>query len=186
MAFDVASVKQNKSGATTSHSNVNFAPDGVFTPTGGLLTTTNLTLLNFIVFAYKTTGDQVQLLRPQLPNWATTDRFDIQAKVEGNPTKDQFRLMMQSLLADRFKLTIHYETRHLPAFALVLKPGKTGPQLQPHSEEPKCPGQENLQPNSASSVRSQRQVSSDLRWPDYDAPERAGARAARRSKYERR
>lgn len=71
---------------------------------------------------------------------ATTDRFDIQARAEGNPGKDQMRLMMRSLLADRFKLAIHHETRQVPAFAIVLvKPGKTGPQLQLHPNDAPCP-----------------------------------------------
>jgi uncharacterized protein (TIGR03435 family) len=63
-----------------------------------------------------------------------TTRFDIEAKSEiPNPTKDQMRLMMQSLLAERFKLVLHTETRQLPVLALVLaKPGKLGPQLRPH------------------------------------------------------
>jgi uncharacterized protein (TIGR03435 family) len=50
------------------------------------------------------------------------------------------RLMMRSLLADRFKLAIHYENREVPVFAFVLsKSGKTGPKLQPHSDESPCP-----------------------------------------------
>ena len=35
------------------------------------------------------------------------DPFDIEARAAGNPTKDQMRLMMQSLLADRFRLRVH-------------------------------------------------------------------------------
>ena len=47
--------------------------------------------------------------------------------------------MMQALLADRFKLAIHYETKQLPVYALVLdKPGKLGPHLQPHPEDSPC------------------------------------------------
>jgi uncharacterized protein (TIGR03435 family) len=45
------------------------------------------------------------------------------------------RLMMRSLLAERFGLKIHYETREAPVFGITLvKAGKPGPQLQPHSE----------------------------------------------------
>jgi len=54
-----------------------------------------------------------------LPKWVTTDNFEIQAKAEGNPTKDQMRLMMQSLLADRFKLAVHFEDRPVPAYNLA-------------------------------------------------------------------
>jgi hypothetical protein len=64
----------------------------------------------------------------------------IDAKADGNPTKDQMRLMMQSLLADRFKLRAHFETKQVPVLALTLvKPGKLGPKLLPHSEGPPCP-----------------------------------------------
>jgi uncharacterized protein (TIGR03435 family) len=50
------------------------------------------------------------------------------------------RLMMQSLLAARFKLAVHFETREAPALVLTLaNPGKPGPQLRPHSEGPPCP-----------------------------------------------
>jgi uncharacterized protein (TIGR03435 family) len=50
------------------------------------------------------------------------------------------RLMMQSLLADRFKLRAHFETKEVPVLALTLvKPGKLGPKLRPHSEGPPCP-----------------------------------------------
>jgi uncharacterized protein (TIGR03435 family) len=48
-------------------------------------------------------------------------------------------LMMQALLAVRFKLAIHFETRQLPVLALVLdKPGKLGPQIQPHPSNAPC------------------------------------------------
>ena len=48
--------------------------------------------------------------------------------------------MMQSLLADRFKLRVHFEPREVPVLALTLvKPGKLGPKLLPHSEGPPCP-----------------------------------------------
>jgi len=141
MAFDVVSVKQNTAAPSPStiSSNVPLGPQDLYAPTGGLLSATNWPLLQYMVFAYKLTPKQVQDVMSQLPKWANTDRYDIQARVEGNPTKDQFRLMMQALLADRFKLAIHYETRQLPVFALVLdRPGKLGPQLRPHPEDSPC------------------------------------------------
>jgi uncharacterized protein (TIGR03435 family) len=47
--------------------------------------------------------------------------------------------MMQSLLADRFKLALHFETREAPVLALVLdKPGKTGPRLRSHADGLPC------------------------------------------------
>ena len=72
------------------------------------------------------------------PKWVS-DRYTIEARAEGDPTKDQFRLMMQSLLAERFQLKVHFETRNVPLLALTLiKPGKMGPKLRPHSEGPAC------------------------------------------------
>ncbi len=75
-----------------------------------------------------------------LPKWVAEDRFDIQAKAaEANPTKDQMRLMMQALLADRFKLAVHFETQETAVLALVLvRPGKLGPKFRPHAEGPPC------------------------------------------------
>jgi uncharacterized protein (TIGR03435 family) len=56
-----------------------------------------------------------------LPSWIDEARFDINARAAiDNPTKDQFRLMVQSLLADRFKLAMHHATRQLPIFELAL------------------------------------------------------------------
>ena len=141
MEFDVASVKQDTTPPSpqTVNSNVPLGPQDMYSPTGGLLSATNVPLLQYMVFAYKLTPNQVQSVLSSLPKWATTNRYDIQARVAGNPTKDQFRLMMQALLADRFKLAIHYEIKQQPIFALVLdKPGKLGPKIQPHPADSPC------------------------------------------------
>ena len=53
------------------------------------------------------------------PDWVRSDHYDIEARAAGQATKDQMRLMMQSLLAERFKLAVHWETRQAPVFALV-------------------------------------------------------------------
>ena len=100
MEFDVASVKQNKSDGA-SISNFPLGPGAVYVPNGGLFSATGFPLATYIAFAYKLTGNDAQSLPSQLPGWATTDRFDIQARVQGNPSKDQMRLMMRSLLGDR-------------------------------------------------------------------------------------
>jgi bla regulator protein blaR1 len=126
MTFEVASVKLSKTPGRPA-SNVSLEVDDTFAPTGGLFSATNTPLWVYLRFAYKST-----LSTPGLPAWGRTDRFDIEARAQGNPTKGQFRLMMQSLLADRFKLVMHTETRQSPIYALVrAKPGKNGPQLEP-------------------------------------------------------
>jgi uncharacterized protein (TIGR03435 family) len=54
------------------------------------------------------------------PAWVTSDAYDVIAKGEGNPTREALRLMLQSLLVDRFKLAVHYVTEERPVFALVM------------------------------------------------------------------
>ncbi|HKQ86453.1 MAG TPA: TIGR03435 family protein [Candidatus Acidoferrales bacterium] len=144
LEFDVASVKEDPPDASGQRvmpaSNVPLAPGDTFSPTGGLFQATHWPLIVYISFAYKLLPGQLQSLNSNLPKWTMQDFFDVQARSAGNPTKDQFRLMMQSLLADRFKLAIHTETREQPVFALVLdKPGKFGPQLRAHTDDsPAC------------------------------------------------
>ena len=99
LVFNSASVTLNKSATQDASMNV--------TPASGLLSGTNARLISYIYFAYNLTGNQFQLLMPQLPKWVISDHFDIQARADGNPSKDQMRLMMQSLLADRFNLAVH-------------------------------------------------------------------------------
>ena len=132
MAFDVASVKPNPTpGRPTS--NVTLIGEA-YAPTGGLFSATNTTLMNYMRFAFKDIKLAYQAT-PDLagaPAWVRNARYDIEARAQGNPTKDQMRLMVQSVLVDRFKLAFHYETRQLPVYALVLsKEGKLGPQLKP-------------------------------------------------------
>jgi uncharacterized protein (TIGR03435 family) len=140
MTFDVASVRQNTTApASARSSSFPLGPGDVYVPNAGRFRALNFPLVAYIEFAYKLTEDQNQFLLPQLPKWVTADRFDIQASVQGNPTKDQMRLMMQSLLADRFKLAVHYETRQIPVYALLLDiPGKLGPLLQQHADDSPC------------------------------------------------
>jgi uncharacterized protein (TIGR03435 family) len=53
------------------------------------------------------------------PNWLELDRFDITAKVPANTTVDSQKEMLQALLADRFKLVVHKETKPLPTYVLT-------------------------------------------------------------------
>jgi bla regulator protein BlaR1 len=139
-AFETASVSENTTGSETSSMNVPLGPGDIYAPTGGVFSASNVPLISYIYFAYDLSGAQFQLLLPHLPNWVIRDRFDIHARTSGNPTKNQMRLMVQTLLANRFKLQAHYETQQLPVLALVLdRPGKTGPQLLAHPSDASCP-----------------------------------------------
>ncbi|HTZ72868.1 MAG TPA: M56 family metallopeptidase [Candidatus Aquilonibacter sp.] len=136
--FDAASVKRNTSGDFGGHTNVPMAGDR-FTPTGGLFSVTDYPLGTIISFAYKLTGAQTTAVQHELPKWALVDRYDIEARASGNPTKDQYRLMVQSLLETRFKLSVHYEDRETPVLALELsKAGKLGPKLREHPADAPC------------------------------------------------
>jgi uncharacterized protein (TIGR03435 family) len=138
LAFEVASIKPNKSDAP-AQSNFPLNAGSMYTANGGLFSATNFPLVTYIFFAYNIVGNQAHFLVPQMPGWVMSERFDIQARAAGNPTKDQMRQMMRALLADRFKFAVHTEMREAPVLAFVLaKPGKTGPQLQPHPANAPC------------------------------------------------
>ncbi len=63
------------------------------------------------------------------PGWIDSDRYDIVAKAEGNPSRTQmYGPMLQALLEDRFKLKIHRETREVPVYFLTIAKG--GPRLR--------------------------------------------------------
>lgn len=118
--FDVTSVKRNTSGEQGGRST--FQP-------GGRYSGTNVTVRRVIGLAY------LPLLGVQIvggPNWINSHRFDIEAKAEGNPSRDQLRMMLRALLVDRFKLATHTEMRALPAYALVVARSdqKLGAQLR--------------------------------------------------------
>ncbi|HXB68132.1 MAG TPA: TIGR03435 family protein, partial [Candidatus Acidoferrales bacterium] len=61
------------------------------------------------------------------PGWLATERYDIVAKTSSPASDHQLRLMLQTLLADRFQLTFHRETKELPVYLLVT--GKRGAKL---------------------------------------------------------
>jgi len=144
MAFDVASVKQNKTDDTNRANrplnNFALSPSDNLPPTGGRLTSVKVRPNVLIAFAYRLSFGEQKELKSQLPKWALAERFDIEARAPiSNPTKDQFRLMVQSLLADRFKLMVHTEVRVTPVFGLELaKAGALGSQLTPHPEDTSC------------------------------------------------
>lgn len=96
----------------------------------------------YIEFAYKLllTSEQADAMLAHLPDWVRSQAFVIEAEAPvPDPTKDQMRLMMQALLADRFKLAVHFETKDTAVLALVLaRPGVTGPRLLPHEQGLDC------------------------------------------------
>jgi uncharacterized protein (TIGR03435 family) len=100
---------------------------------GGRYEVKNATMVDLIRIAYGFSPDKVL----GGPNWLEMDRFDVLAKVPADSTQETQKLMLQSLLEDRFKLNVHKETKPLPTYALVV--GKK-PQLKEAdgTEEPGC------------------------------------------------
>ncbi|MBV9504366.1 MAG: TIGR03435 family protein [Acidobacteriia bacterium] len=120
-AFEVASVKANKSGQ--GFIAVRPSP-------GGRFTITNAPLRVLITLAYRLKDFQVS----GGPGWISSDRFDITAKAEGNAKFEEMLPMLQTLLESRFQLKIHRDTKEVPVYALVVsKPGKL------HQSEGECP-----------------------------------------------
>ena len=109
-------------------------------PPGGLFIA-DYPLEVYIEFAYKywPSRERRENMLAHLPKWVSTDDFGIRARAAGNPTKDQMRLMVQALLADRFGLVVHFETQETSVLAMTLiKPGKLGPKLRLHADGPSC------------------------------------------------
>ena len=140
-SFEVASIKPSNPDKFTPP---NFALDFLdsfsgMNPHGRLVA--EFPLATYVAFAYKVLPSQEirDAMLAHVPKWVSTDQYSINAKAEGDRTKDEMRLMMQSLLADRFKLAVHFERRETLVIALVLdKPGKTGAKLNPHSDDVPC------------------------------------------------
>ena len=137
--FEVASIRLSGPGASVPPSMILNAEDTPV-PSGGLFVA-DFPLQIFIEFAWKImpSHEQEEAMLAHLPKWVATDHFVIRAKFTGNPTKDQIRLMMQSLLADRFKLAVHFASSDARVFALVVdKEGRLGPRIRAHPKGAPC------------------------------------------------
>jgi uncharacterized protein (TIGR03435 family) len=66
------------------------------------------------------------------PAWLDTDKFDIEAKAPAGVGNDQFKAMLQNLLAQRFGLAVRWEEREMPVYELVVASG--GPKLKPREK----------------------------------------------------
>jgi bla regulator protein blaR1 len=140
MAFEIASIKPVAS--ELFHPPTFPLDNGSAFRRGGRFSAT-FALWTYISFAYKLSASEGSAAPSHLPTWVNDgdhDSYAIDATAPASATKDQMRLMTQSLLAERCKLAVHFETREMPVFALTLAhPGKPGPKLRPHSEGPPCP-----------------------------------------------
>ena len=119
--FEVASVKQNTSGDGRMF--IQMAP-------GNRINVTNMAPRQLITMAFQL--QQFQLVGG--PGWIDSDHFDIVAKIAGEQAPfvpgqtSPMMIAMRSLLAERFKLKLHKETREMDVYNLVMiKPGVAGP-----------------------------------------------------------
>jgi uncharacterized protein (TIGR03435 family) len=124
LTFDVVSIKPNRS---DSPNYVAPFPAGV----DGLLIT-NVNLFSIMKFAYDFWRED---LISAVPGWIKTERSDIRAKVAGADVDawkrlndDQRRIMLQEVLADSFKLKIHWEPKEIPVYQMVI--AKNGPKFK--------------------------------------------------------
>jgi uncharacterized protein (TIGR03435 family) len=69
------------------------------------------------------------------PDWINTAMYAVEGKAESAATEAQLKQMLQALLADRFKLKLHRETKEMPVYALV---AKSGLKLQPAPKDREC------------------------------------------------
>src|SRR5262252_2351519 len=128
--FDVAAIKPAADTQAFSYSHVE---------PGGRYIGQNMSLRLLIKTAYGVHDSQIV----NGPSWIDSDRWDINAKAEGykdpKTFRDQSRLMVRPLLADRFKLVMHHEQRELPVYALVVAKanGEFGPNFR-HNDERDC------------------------------------------------
>lgn len=128
-AFEVASIKVSKAAPGSDSSKTTL----------GSLWMRNMTLRASIGMAYDV--KELQVLGG--PKWLDSDRYDIDAKSAGAARGSELRVMLQTLLTERFQLVLHRETRTFPGYALVVV--KTGVKM--HAVEP---GQSNLSTHNGS------------------------------------
>jgi uncharacterized protein (TIGR03435 family) len=131
--FEVATIKPSKGWLPINYSPIEFHQ-------------VNATTLLLIEQAYNlplTLGANVRMLNE--PGWITSDRYDVDAKIDGSLASamekltgqkraEQMDLRLQALLAERFKLKVHFEKRNLKVYALVVAKG--GAKLTPAKDLP--------------------------------------------------
>ena len=116
-AFDVASVRPSRLTVGPDYNNrITFTPAG--------FNARNVTLKRLIAEAWN-----IQLNQVIGPHWIDQNEYDVNARAAEGTTQKQMSPMLQSLLAERFKLKHHNETREMRVYELAL--AKTGPKIQP-------------------------------------------------------
>jgi uncharacterized protein (TIGR03435 family) len=124
--FEVATIRAAGPSSSDGHTHINYPP-------GDRFSATNITVLALMQWAYDMPEKQIL----EGPSWLASTRFDFQAKADSDQIKgltpeqdrDLKHRMVQALLAERFHLRVHEETRTLPAYDLILAKGGSKLQL---------------------------------------------------------
>jgi uncharacterized protein (TIGR03435 family) len=163
-AFEVASIKPIDRTGVPGHGNVAFS--------GPRVNFNGYTLTGLIMYAYDMRSYQIS----GGPSWMGSDTFMIAAKAEGNaaPAVEDVRKMLQTLLADRFEIRLHNETREAKVY--LMEPAKTGFKLE-QSKAPKTTmsmGPGHLTMGKATAAQIASLLSSVLNRPVLDRSGAAG------------
>src|SRR5712671_548200 len=120
LEFDVVSIKRNSSAV---------AGGGGRTLPDGTEQMTNFAIRQFILSASPVPTQEVV----GLPDWATTERYDVILKPPAGSTSQQRRQMTQAMFADRMKLVAHVEERERDVYMMTIarSDGRLGPELKP-------------------------------------------------------
>jgi uncharacterized protein (TIGR03435 family) len=134
LTFDVASVKPfSQASVSGGRKGGGGGATGPGTSDPGRIHYTAIRLKDLLMTAYSV--KDFQIVGPGwLDNIDETTRFTIDATMPPETTKEQLREMLQSLLAERFKLTIHRETRVYPKYSMIV--AKNGPKMKESAEMP--------------------------------------------------
>lgn len=147
MQFEAASIEPAQPGATGRSPSHN---------PGARLTTSNATVKMLILLAYQVMPAEIS----GGPGWLDAEGFDIEARgADPQATEEQFREMIRGLLSDRFRLTVHRETKELPVYSLVVarngaKLGEANPDDPEVSLRIEGPGQPDQNPSGPDGASS--------------------------------
>ena len=137
LAFEVISIKPMKAaaGSVRSEPGLRFLPGRVESSPVGV------TAQQLIVEAYQLTEHQLA----GAPGWVGSDRFTLEAKTEAHADKNEIRSMLQTLLAERFKLVASRGTRDMRVYALTVRKGGPGPTRYRVKTEAEAPASSGFQ-----------------------------------------
>lgn len=149
--FDVASVKLHPGAG----------PGTMMRETPGSLNYIGIPLMSVIARAWGVDGTRILG-----PSWIYNDTYDIKATLPGDTPVAQMQLMLQTLLAERFQLTVHREKRELTAYALVVaKLPKEGAKM--HVVEDRAPSYHPYRDAEGSHLRGRITMPNLAGWLSY-------------------